>query len=538
MYNATGQQLVPDSWATTPPTKGHSEFIFVPVPGECSKWYGITLDRIDYTSSYGNSSFGSFGALILSYCILDANLNQGDGDVIQQPNGNNVDWIDIGLRRNVEQCIDKFHIGVTKLQAKGMKRFLFATACNYLLVFEITQNGIEEVHRDEFEYQGSIPLRSELEIDETDQKISVAFPTVTMVSSQYGLREVGGLDIFDFTRQTTGDILLNYHQEEALNLPNELVILVKGLEYSSDGKHLYATFVYWDRNIIYSNSSGVSFDSEIIHLKRSNVIFTLESNIDLGVGNSDFSIGMIEKGPDDRLWFIGQERMGYLADCNDPSSLFTPGAILLDTRYTFHSPLWSNGFNAFTMLLLLPDQIDGEIFEETFYVDQYPETLMVCSLPHSMQSQYFTDWSYSYLSHKEPLEYIYEGLGLGYDMSIPGEGTVYATYTTPSGCIKTETVEIIWNPVARYGADFTFTTSIQNGSMSISANPLATNAAAHSWVLYLNNGGNWIAINTSNGLAPLFTNLDPNQQYKIDHTIIPIQPFNCMYNANTFKIIN
>ena len=54
IYNSTGQQLVPDlaffPSVPDPNHHGHSEFVFVPVPNECDKFYSFSVDDIIQSS--------------------------------------------------------------------------------------------------------------------------------------------------------------------------------------------------------------------------------------------------------------------------------------------------------------------------------------------------------------------------------------------------------------------------------------------------------------------------------------------------------
>ncbi|MGB1004770.1 MAG: hypothetical protein ACPGVC_11090 [Salibacteraceae bacterium] len=540
VYNSVGQHVNAVSWSSNPnpPTKGHSEFIFVPVPGECNEWYGITLDRIDEDFIKGYEE-----ELILSFSIFDGNANEGQGGVkiLPETTFETIDWISIDETRGVSQCVDKFHLGVTQLQEEGLKRYLFATACNNLMIFEITNSGIQEIFKNQFTYKGEIVLRSELEIYEKDDHISVAFPTVVRINSTDGPKEIGGIDVFNFNT-IAGPLYLDFYQEIALDDPSQShdVTIVKGLEFSGDGSLLYASFVNYNRNIIYSDPACMTLVSEVLNFSRPALSsqFTQITSLNLGGGNEDFSLGMIERDRENRLWFIGDERMGFLMDSDNPSSTFYPNVINLDTRITTHHPIWPSSFNVFTRIRLLPDQVDGEHLEETLLADQYPETLTVCDLPYQMSSTFIADWDLAYYSDNDPPVYMLQNLGSGLNMPIPYEGTVYVKYSNPNGCEVRESVEVIWDPISQHGADFTYESTVQNNSLQIATTPLANQGTSHQWTLYLNNAGSWIAINSSTSIAPVFTNLNPSLQYKLEHTITPIQPYMCMYNPVSTEIIN
>ncbi len=545
IYNAVGQVMSPDVGIgyMDPPTTGHSEFIFVPIPGECDRWYGMTMDRIDENSSYYYKR-----DLILSYSVLDGSLNQGNGGVVQTLNQNsgygylmNANWIVINEKRDVLGCNDKYHIGVSQLQNNGNKRYLFATACADLIVFEITQNGIQEVHTGEFSYQGATPFRSELEISEDDSKIRVSFGTITKVTRNDGtLVDVGGIDIFTFSRHYSGDLQFLQHQEVELGDRYGDIYVVKGLEFSSNGKELYATYVKYNRNGVYYNPNDMTMGSKIIHLSRTFLPFGLFPEIDLGVGNEGFSLGMIEKGIGDEMLFIRDSSIGRFANGNDPNSSFNNNYISLETPTTNHTPLWPTSFNVFNRIRLLPDQVDGEDFNITTYnSDQFPETLYVCDFTVPVHSNFQTIWSFTARGSFEDVI-----IASGKDAQIPGEGQVTASYINDKGCEINETFYVLLFPVVQFGADFAYATSTyvnSNGSvvLSIGASPYANVLTGHTWILQKSISNSWVTVSTVNNTYPVFTNLSVTATYRLVHEVLPIhQPFECMFNQSTSQIIN
>lgn len=249
---------------------------------------------------------------------------------------------------------------------------------------------------------------------------------------------------------------------------------------------------------------------------------------------------MMEVDQDGLLLIAGKNRIGRLVDANNPNSLFDPNYIQLATKLSRH---YSPQNSHYMEIYLLPDQIDGENYNEVNFTNQFPETLTVCSFPYQITSNFSGNWSHSYIiPGSEPPVYQMDELGYGLSKEIPNEGTVYLIYSNENSCTVAESIYIELDPIVKYGADFTYNTTYDlQGQLEIELVPSVSVGITSVWKLFKEVNGSWVLLTTLNGqpggITPIFTGLDPTQSYQVKHEITAIQPYACNYSPFKIKII-
>ena len=399
IYDAGGAQLYPvDVFGVPcpePDVFGHSEYVFVPIPGECSKYYWMAVERINVASSlnlFGAYSTSSNLPAIFSFGIIDLNGNNGKPSVVPivNPDGDQTfsSWVMLEPNRSSENPdFDNYHMGVTQLQSNGL-RYLFISGCASLRIFEISSTGIDEMTNlpsgGIYNLTGNSAFRSELEIHENANQISLAFgyfgKTVNMSSGVIATRT--GIDCFVFNKPSASNNSLGYYSRGYIDLNQSDLTgkdsFIKGIEFSPNGKHLYVAQAiitngdsWQDINSIdpgnVSNQEIISFN-RIINPGGYWNFYGSNTIVSLGYGNHDFVLGQLEVTENGGLLLAGNNRIGRLIDANDPNSVFDPNFISSNSSLSDHpnSTLISGMGNQDLNLLiyLLPDQIDGEDNQE------------------------------------------------------------------------------------------------------------------------------------------------------------------------------
>ncbi len=550
IYNFNGTQIYPSPNASypwdLPNTAGHSEYIFVPMPDNCNKFYSISVDRLPVDgnlTNYAGTDQGGYGTknLFLSYSIVDLKLNNGSGgiELVSWPGktGSTTDsrYFMFSYGRALSPRIDNNHIGVTKARPDGT-RFLFVSGSNVMWVFHITSSGITMVLENEYSYGGNFDLTSELEIFEDNNNYIVANPIIMKDEVPGNTVYRCGMEIFTFDKNTA-IALVNYQfiMESDFYSP---ATVIKGLEFSENGEHLYAT--WFTKNLGASASwelaSSASPKNYLLHYQRNGTTFLKKPFIGLGPNTDDFSFGMMELAEDGGLYIAGDGRIGKFSHSNNLTSVpglatsFNPNAIIIDNELTKH------GFLDLPSIIsrwsyLLADQIDGENFMDFNYIDYLPETLSVCDFTELVNTPQVVNW---YKYPKKGGSYLLlepNYLGSGSAFAIGAEGLYTISYADGNGCLNWEDVYIQQDPIVIYGANFNYTVSYPIAySKDISVTSHLTNVN-HIWKVYQKDAqGNWVLFLTDLTQSPTFTGLYDPGQVKIEHQIIPINPINCPFN--------
>lgn len=547
IYNALGQTIYPVSGNAD--CVGHSEYIFVPVPNTCNQYYAISVGVFS-PGSIASSSYGLSEGLV--YSIIDLEANGGLGDFVPIGNWNEPSvYIPFEHDRTQDGLADNWHVGVTKVQPNG-NRYIFISGLNRLVMYEISGQGISEVFLDqEVPLWNNVSFRSELEIWQDDNELFIAFPQIhSYGNGPNGPEYYSALTIICLYVPQPGSTQLLYKwiHQPTLSYRNQDLVMVKGVEFSPDGNTIYLSRVIFplvsnDFNIL----TNYVLPTDILYLKKGAVAYEglAYPYATLNTNNSDFSFGMIESDQYGRLAIAGSKRIGRLQNANDPNSVFNPNAVNVNSVFSFAD--W-NGNNSSGgslnggpgkskyghAIYLLPDQQDQEDLSSNFPIDQFPETLYVCSFPYQINSSIQANWWYTYANENDEL--VTAGLGNGLNATMPQSGVLYLSYQS-NGCEVVEEVQVVQNPIVINGADFTYSTNISSGNLSISANALVTIGVTNNWELYKEINGSYVLFSTSVLGSPVFNSLDPNANYQLKHEIIPFIEVNCQYSNQTIKNI-
>ena len=265
-------------------------------------------------------------------------MNNGQGGVepIIDPIYGSVlaQWISIDPGRTADYSKDKYHIGVTKMQLND-KRYMFISGCATLKIFEISQNGITEIHQGAFPLWGNQMLRSELEIHEDGDYIIVAIPQMSEVQNGTAIDYYGGVDIISFLApQPNWGLAWEDYEQKLLSSPNDDVAAIKGVEFSPNGEFLYVTRVLKrDGSDQFVHPSSVVPTTELIYFERNVAGLPKYDKIPFPYGSvqlneEDFSFGMLEVDNSGSLILAGENRLGKLLDANNPNSNFHTPIIL------------------------------------------------------------------------------------------------------------------------------------------------------------------------------------------------------------------
>ncbi len=504
---------------------GFTEFIFVPVPGTCNKYYGIT--------TYTNGNFGgSYYVEDVVWCKIDMGLNNGLGGAeVIGANGLKLARLEIACEdrgpENERSQLPRFyqmHLEMSSELSDG-SRYLFASSRTCVSVLKLTGSGLSFLDGYQLSNHHFMDnLRSEMELYEKgDNRYEVVLPRYGM----WGYNDVtdwSGLTVFEFDMSNpTSPGITKYD----LNFPVDdgYGRLPKGLEYSEDGKVLYATVMTVGQN---SSGTFVKRSGEAIYYftrSGTNMSFPNQWNvIPVMYGGSpvDFGQGMIEKGADGSLLIAGSKRMGWLEDNNDPGSMFMENGQSISNQLS-EAPLYKDYTNPSDLDILLReeylliDQVDGEAYDTWVPVaDLFPQSITVCSFP-------------TVLHVPSDAQVVFYPTGSGNQAPVGSPpyvlvdqpGTLYFTYNPGRTCETTEEVVLVEDTSPYCEAGFSYTVGSGN-SIQVSAYcKLVDPTISHSYSLYYYNFSTGLWQYESNCTGTTCT-LQPQQtgRYRIDHTVI------------------
>lgn len=311
---------------------GHTEYIVVPVPEECDRWYLIGADTRANEPE-------------LFYCILD--LSQSNE--IHPNRFGLIDYSNYNVSiPNLHTTFDKcrmLQLSVSEEQPDGTY-FLYVGTCNYLDKFIINNSTIGLTH----EWVQGLPtgvygftLRSEMElVRKADGTYLLAFPNFY---EDPGLPTGHNWHLLLHELDNNGDFV--FQHVLAMQGPTDLI---KGIEFSPDGEFLYFTC---------GEAPYIRFlDTDDLSAGQ----FDLNDPINITVPNPiDFKDSQIELGRDGKLYFLAQDRMAQLENPNDPGGTATwvDDAFPLET-FNFVKTIGDYTTVADIGLRLLTDQIDGQ----------------------------------------------------------------------------------------------------------------------------------------------------------------------------------
>jgi hypothetical protein len=501
-------------------TNGHSEYIIIPVPQSCYLYYVISSGVLTVSSGINYDH-------ALRYSIIDMEANNALGEFVPISGANASN--ELIFDESLEDCsvgpkayhLFATHIAFTKIQTNG-NRYLFVNDCERLLIYEVSNSGID--YFDEHDALNSNLTRTEMEIFENEDEIRLA---VGILYSNYTSNLHSAIELFYFDK-VSGEPVLN--KQDVVDLyakASSPYCTPRGIEYSPDGEFLYFTLACatlegeeWYISDTHEplryfeyNSGSTEYD----HTVNSCSILSASGS------NHGYNMGMIEVGVDGGLWIAGNNRLGVLADANDPNSAFTDNAISITNSLT-------DGWGAVTssannevdvFIYLLPDQVDGEDYELLVQKQEYtgPLTFYLCDFPFpftpfpggTFSGFYYADGSQSEIG--EPIvdqeTYYIEEPGT---LKIVGNAN-------GNGCSLEYFIDFIDYP-ALFDAGFDWGFSnFSTQYVELNITPY-DNSALNACDIYIEVSSSWVYVTSSNNQSThYFPGLDPKEYYKIEHEV-------------------
>lgn len=327
---------------------GVSEFVIIPDPGNCKRYYFITQHRWIGSNDFSDEK--------LFYGILDLSASNnfagypGEGSMIYFNEGNMVDienYFGLPICTNVSphKVGDKF-IAATNLRNDN-SRYVFISFGDLIRRFKITNTGIQ--------YEGVLTvlnngtclnnsLRSEMElISLSNGNYRIACPYV--IASPANAQGSVYIYVADIDANTL-NIISN--TEKYLNLG--YLNYVRGIEFSPNGDLIYFT--------------TENFGLQIYDLINQHYV-----SYGLSLPN-DIKYSFIEYGKNDKMYFAMQNSIAALSNPNNPDFFTNWNSNAIAINYNLSnsnvSPFNFPGKSAYT----LPDQIDGMIYTQHFFANQ------------------------------------------------------------------------------------------------------------------------------------------------------------------------
>lgn len=302
--------------------EGVSEIVILPVPNSCSKYYIVSASEIAYAP-------GSL-PIQIGYATLDMTTKTLSETTLF------VNFTPFALHSSY------VHFAASKLKANNT-RFLFIQFPDQIAKYIVNENGITKDENFEILFCKDRFLIAEMELfEKTDGTFILAAPCRTDIL-------IANLDINGNLVSSTivNDAGMAFHQTS-----------FRGLEFSPNGNYLYYNI---------DDSYGVPPFPEmdcvtnycfINYIDLSN--YTHYPFIGLPNNAQDFKFGQIETGTDGKLYFAAANRLATLSNPDSPSAAnWIDNALSINMQV--HA-LTSGGGIEIGYLIMLPDQIDGEIY--------------------------------------------------------------------------------------------------------------------------------------------------------------------------------
>ena len=320
---------------------GGPEYLIVPVPGSDMEYYLITK-TVDPNFVNQNSCGNEADLFVARLDMCVPSLNNGLGFVVS------TQIINV---TSTEPGENTLHLAASKEQP-GNVRFLWVGGAEKIHKFIIDGVGVTEDVGKEFDYtdlpagmnaaSGNSCLRSEMELIEVTSVPGVKFRLAAPYLNSFfatGQLEYK-IGVYDLDDQGNLVTLRNFSLGLVFFAQHEHP---KGLEFSPDG------------NILYVSNTGTT-PIQYIDIGANTVTPFLNL--------PDFARGHIELGNDGVMYFAGPNSLGGLNNPNTPAVVnFNAGAIGtgIDLSHVF------GDFNTIDQdVRILPDQIDGENYDETY----------------------------------------------------------------------------------------------------------------------------------------------------------------------------
>jgi|GEM_PF-1772391 len=331
---------------------GTSEFLIVPVPGNCNQYYLIGGGR---TSSQGGGDPKPY------YVIYDFST----GEVL------GTDGLDLNPAVPLPSYSnDVLHHGILHFAATPSTnnfRYLFVSSTEFIYRYKITHTGIELDNSPSdggiidlqvdlgFDPNGSASMRSEMEVysfpnntfftASSAQSYQIAVPLEGRLSGLGNVRNflmIGTLDAQGVINSSSVKFI------DMVNAGLGPYRDIKGLEFSPNGQYLYVNTTF----------APYMFYVDV-NASTPALIPLLSGSI---INASDFQDSQIEWAHDGKLYMGSGNRMACINDPNNPTTTTfsdpAPGISNLSTPIT---TTVGNGI-ASLELVVLPDQIDGEVY--------------------------------------------------------------------------------------------------------------------------------------------------------------------------------
>ena len=379
---------------------GHSEFVFVPVPETCDEYFCIsTFVKTGMPTNFAIENY-----------LIYSRIKNVNGSWIAQtmPNGTLVEhWKNEGCLsfsrsdsmpngEEVNYYDYHNHLAVTRANLSG-NRYLFMSIPECIGVFEIRNSDI--IYLNSSTSNGTFLQNNRSEMEVFEYEAVGGLEKYTLVTSYYSNPDLdvvsqnknkgGAIHLFEVSISSGSSVTFSSNYQVIVPKSSRLIDYmqcVNGIEFSTDGLTLYASHL----SIFDGGSSGLaqSSDNILVYFQRSslNSTFSYFGPIVSGDPNKDFAYGQLERGKDGKLYVAGNNRLGALADINDPASAWTSNAVQLNNQLTSGQP-YLLGFpdDYYELLYLLPDQIDGEDYSRWSFGppnEFLQNPIYTCDYPH------------------------------------------------------------------------------------------------------------------------------------------------------------
>jgi hypothetical protein len=295
----------------------------------------------DYYLFYGQSNTST----LVYYAFLDMDAQNPNFSSDPTKKGDVTGTGSIGISYTNGNC-RALMLAITPPVANG-DRYLYVANCSHLNKIRI-QSTATFTHiagwlmpRDYATHN----LRSELEV--------VKLSNGTYKAAVPYLHDGGGTynwEIAVFPLSNTGDYTLGTATYWS-TLSTSLSQIFKGFEFSSDGAYLYFS----------QNFSP--------YLKYINLSTTSVSTLSIASNASDFQNGMIERGTDNKLYFVASNRLASTSNSNNPTGSTWTNSVS-GTQFTSFYPITYGGLAGSDTvgkgIRLLLDQVDGQDYTYSF----------------------------------------------------------------------------------------------------------------------------------------------------------------------------
>ena len=298
-----------------------SEFVILPVPGDCKGKYYIIAG--------------------LQYIIIDTETNPYTVS----------STIRLDLEPPFSPHCEHTAYAVSPLTESGI-RYLYISGCQEVNKYIVSSSGISH---DKF---WNNPFSSDVYVARSEMELVKIADGTTDQFYKLALTANGKLPPFGFPGNVHITVhTLNESGDQSTVLPNAVNILdlgpspdqrVKGLEFSPNGRYLYFT----TSEPIFDPSN----DPHYIHVYD----LELSGGIPLFLTNEiDFKDSHIELAYDGKLYFAASDRLASLADPNNPTTVIWDPNALTGLNIPLSHGI-EDGNPNFKGVRVLPDQIDGE----------------------------------------------------------------------------------------------------------------------------------------------------------------------------------